>query len=356
MQKNTHKNNSFVKKGMSPGNLDYHGEIFTQNKEVELISYSKEEINKTVSDNAQKIFSSINNSNENWINLVGLHNVGHISKIGNQFNIHPLVLEDVLNTDHRPKSELYDDYLFFIVKMFSLSEDKANYQFEQVSIILGKNYILSFQEKEGDVFNTLRERLNDKDSRLRSKRVDYLFYRLVDTIVDSYYYTLEHIGDNIELLEDNLQENPTKEDYKEIQKLKRDLIFLRKSVYPLREAIAKITKDNKGLVDSENITYFNDVYDHCIHVIDSIETYRDLTSSLMDLYMTSMSNKMNEVMKVLTVISTIFIPITFIAGVYGMNFQYMPELTQKWGYPVALIFMGALVLSMLIYFKVKKWF
>lgn len=356
MQKKAPKNKSFVKKGMSPGNLDYHGEIYTQNKEIELISYSKVEIIKTVSDNAQKIFSSINNSIENWINLVGLNNVEHISKIGNQFNIHPLVLEDVLNTDHRPKTELYDNYLFFIVKMFSLSEDKANYQFEQVSIILGRNYILSFQEKEGDVFNVLRERLNDADSRLRSKRVDYLFYRLVDTIVDSYYYTLEHIGDNIELLEDNLQENPTKEDYKEIQKLKRDLIFLRKSVYPLREAIAKITKDNKGLIDAENITYFNDVYDHCIHVIDSIETYRDLTSSLMDLYMTSMSNKMNEVMKVLTVISTIFIPITFIAGVYGMNFQYMPELTQKWGYPVALIFMGALVLSMLIYFKVKKWF
>lgn len=354
--KKAHKNKSFVKKGMAPGNLEYHGEIYSQNKEIELISYSNKNLKYTSSDNASDLLKSIVNTNENWINLIGLHNVDHIKSIGNHFNIHALALEDVLNTEHRPKCELFDDYLFFIVKMFSLSEDKENYQFEQVSIILGKNYILSFQEKEGDIFNALRERLNDKESKLRFKHVDYLFYRIVDTIVDGYYYTLEHIGDKIELLEDGLDENPTKEHYKEIQKLKRDLIFLRKSVYPLREAIAKITKENNGLVEPENLTYFNDVYDHCIHIIDSIETFRDLTSSLMDLYMTSMSNRMNEVMKVLTVISTIFIPITFIAGVYGMNFQYMPELTHQWGYPIALGVMALLVISMLAYFKVKKWF
>lgn len=356
MKKPTHKDKYSVKKGMAPGILDYHGEIFTQNKEIELFSYSKQEIKKIKSENAKEIFSSLNNSAENWINLTGLQNVNHISEIGTHFNIHPLVLEDVLNTNHRPKSELFDHYLFFILKLFTLSEDKEHHQFEQVSIILGKNYILSFQEKDGDVFNALRARLNDNSSKLRSHRVDYLFYRLVDTTVDSYYYTLEHIGDKIELLEDRLQENPTKEDYKEIQELKRDLIFLRKSIYPLREAIAKITKENKNLIDQENITYFNDVYDHCIHVIDTIETYRDLASTLMDLYMTAMSNKMNEVMKVLTVISTIFIPITFIAGLYGMNFQYMPELTQHWGYPITLIVMASLVISMLIYFKIKKWF
>lgn len=354
--KKAHKNKSFVKKGMAPGILDYHGEIYTKNKEIELISYNQNEVKFLTSDNASHVFSQINNTNKNWVNLIGLHNVKHIEEIGNHFNIHPLVLEDILNTEHRPKCELFDDYLFFIVKMFKLSEDKESYQFEQVSIILGKNYILSFQEKEGDIFNSLRERLNDKASRLRSKNVDYLFYRLVDIIVDGYYYTLEHIGDKIELLEDSLEENPTKEHYKKIQKLKRDLIFLRKSVYPLREAIAKIGKDNKGLIEQENLTYFNDVYDHCIHIIDSIETFRDLTSSLMDLYMTSMSNKLNEVMKVLTVISTIFIPITFIAGVYGMNFQYMPELTHQWGYPIALSVMALLVISMLIYFKIKKWF
>lgn len=350
------KNKSFVKKGMAPGNLDYHGEIYTQNREIELISYSKNEVKSLMSESARHVFSQINSTNENWINLIGLHNVKHIEEIGTYFNIHPLALEDILNTEHRPKSELFDNYVFLIVKMFLISNDNKDYQFEQVSIILGKNYMLSFQEKEGDVFNVIRERLNDKESRLRSKHIDYLFYRLVDTIVDSYYYTLEHIGDKIEVLEDHLQENPTKESYKEIQKLKRDLIFLRKSVYPLREAIAKITKENNGLIEPENLTYFNDVYDHCIHIIDTIETYRDLTSSLMDLYMTSMSNRMNEVMKVLTVISTIFIPITFIAGVYGMNFQYMPELTHQWGYPIALSVMALLVISMLVYFKVKKWF
>ncbi|MGE0561368.1 MAG: magnesium/cobalt transporter CorA [Flavobacteriales bacterium] len=340
---------------MPPGNLDYHGEVFSQNKDIELISYSKDTINRISTDNLGKALSLISENHESWINLVGLHNVDHIKAIGNHFNIHHLVLEDILNTDHRPKTELYDGYLFFIAKMFLVSQDD-NYQFEQVSFIVGKDYLLTFQEKEGDVFNIIRERLDDKDSRLRIRKSDYLFYRLVDTIVDGYYYTLEHIADKIELLEDRLQDNPSKEDYKEIQQLKRDLIFLRKSVYPLREAIAKITKENNDLIEEDNITYFNDVYDHCIHIIDSIETFRDLTSSLMDLYMTSMSNKMNEVMKVLTVISTIFIPITFVAGVYGMNFQYMPELTHKWGYPITMIVMTILVIVMIVYFKIKKWF
>lgn len=343
---------------MPPGNLDYHGEIYSQNKEIELISYSEEKINIITTYSSETLLKSINPSatEENWINLIGLHNVDHIKAIGSHFNIHHLVLEDVLNTDHRPKTELHDGYLFFIAKMFSSSTDDESYQFEQVSFIVGKDYLLTFQEKEGDVFNTIRERLNDKESRLRTRKSDYLFYRLVDTIVDGYYYTLENIGDKIEILEDHLQENPTKEDYKEIQQIKRELIFLRKSVYPLREAIAKITKEHNNLIEEENITYFNDVYDHCIHIIDSIETFRDLTSSLMDLYMTSMSNKMNEVMKVLTVISTIFIPITFIAGVYGMNFQYMPELSHKWAYPITMIVMAAVVVVMIIYFKVKKWF
>lgn len=348
-------NKAAIKKGMPPGNLDYHGEVYSQNKDAELISYSHENIRKVTTGDIDTLLSSITITEESWINLVGLHNVDHIKAIGNHFNIHHLVLEDVLNTDHRPKTELHDGYLFFIAKMFTFSEEN-NYQFEQVSFIVGKEYLVTFQEKEEDVFKSIRERLDDKESRLRTRKADYLFYRLVDTIVDSYYYTLEHIGDKIETLEDNLQENPTKEDYKEIQQLKRDLIFLRKSVYPLREAIAKLTKESNNLIEQENITYFNDVYDHCIHIIDSIETFRDLTSSLMDLYMTSMSNKMNEVMKVLTVISTIFIPITFIAGVYGMNFQYMPELTHEWGYPIALAVMALLVVGMLVYFKVKKWF
>jgi magnesium transporter len=356
MKNSQPKNRAAIKKGMPPGNLDYHGEVYSDNKEIELVNYSKNSIEVIKTDNSETLFKSINNSNENWINLTGLHNVEHIKSIGNHYNIHHLVLEDILNTDHRPKTELHNGYMFFIAKMFSSADDQQNYQFEQVSFILGKDFLLSFQEKEGDVFDVIRQRLNDPESKLRNSNVDYLFYRLVDTIVDGYYYTLEHLGDEIEQLEDELQDNPQKQHYKKIQELKRDLIFLRKSVNPLREAIVKITRENNGLVEQDNITYFNDVYDHCIHVIDSIETYRDLTTSLMDLYMNSMSNKMNEVMKVLTVISTIFIPITFIAGVYGMNFQYMPELTHKWGYPVALIFMALLVIIMLSYFKAKKWF
>ncbi len=342
---------------MPPGNLDYHGQVFSQNSEIELISFSKDVISKVSDKKAENLLRLFDLENtQSWINVVGLHNVNHLKAIGKHFDIHPLVLEDILNIEHRPKTDLHANYLFFVIKMFSVSADKQDYSYEQVSMVLGKNYLITFQEKESDVFDVLKARLNDQDSNLRTNQIDYLFYRLTDTIVDGYYYTLEHIGDKIELLEESIQNNPTKDDFKSIQKLKRELIFLRKTVYPLRESVAKITKENNGLIQLENITYFNDVYDHCIHIIDSIETYRDLTSSLLDLYMTSMSNKMNEVMKVLTVISTIFIPITFIAGVYGMNFQNMPELTTKWGYPAALIFMGLLVSSMLIYFKIKKWF
>lgn len=355
MKKNPPKNKFSKKKGLPPGNLDFHGEILTENSSIELIDYSKTDYKKVISPNSQEIFSAINSSNNQWINVVGLHNVEHIKAIGEKYNIHHLVLEDILNTDHRPKAEKQDGYIFFIAKMFCSSETEGSH-FEQISIILGKDFVLTFQEKDGDVFDALRERLSNEESKLRQSNIDYLFYRMIDSIVDSYYYTLEKISDRIESLEDEIHDNPTKNDHKSIQALKRELILLRKSVYPLREAIGKLNKEEDGLISKDTNLYLSDVYDHCIQIIDSIETFRDLTSSLMDLYMTSMSNRMNEVMKVLTIISTIFIPITFIAGVYGMNFQHMPELTHKWGYPIALTVMGLLVVIMIVYFKVKKWF
>lgn len=355
MRTKSTKNKFSRKKGLPPGNLDFHGVILTENTSIELIDFSKDNYKRLVSPDSQEIFSAINSLNFQWINVVGLHNVEHIKAIGNKYNIHHLVLEDILNTDHRPKAEKQDGYFFFIAKMFCSTETGGSH-FEQISIILGKNFVLTFQEKDGDVFDALRERLSKKESKLRQSNIDYLFYRMIDSIVDSYYYTLEKISDRIEALEDEIHDNPTKNDHKSIQSLKRELILLRKSVYPLREAIGKLNKEEDGLISKDTNLYLSDVYDHCVQVIDSIETFRDLTSSLMDLYMTSMSNRMNEVMKVLTIISTIFIPITFIAGVYGMNFHYMPELTHKWGYPIALIVMGLLTLMMIIYFKVKKWF
>lgn len=355
MKKKVSKNKFSRKKGLPPGNLDFHGEVLTENSSIELIDYSKIDYKKITTTNSDEIFSAINLSNNQWINIVGLHNVEHIKAIGERYNIHHLVLEDILNADHRPKVEKQDGYIFFIAKMFCPSEIEGSH-FEQISIILGKNFVLTFQEKDGDVFNGLRERLLVSESKLRQFNADYLFYRMIDSIVDSYYYTLEKISDRIESLEDEIHDNPSKNEHRSIQVLKRELILLRKSVYPLREAIGKLNKEDDLLISKETNFYLSDVYDHCIQIIDSIETFRDLASSLMDLYMTSMSNKMNEVMKVLTIISTIFIPITFIAGIYGMNFQYIPELTHQWGYPITLAFMGLLVLIMIIYFKVKKWF
>jgi magnesium transporter len=356
MNKRRNKNKlSSLKAGLPPGDLKYRGEIYTTNKSVSLFSFNEAAFDKIDSDNIDLILSNVHPEKFNWINLVGLHNTNSIGKIGRHFDIHPLVLEDVLNTEHRPKAEEADNYLFFTLKMFKKQEDGIDY--EQVSIILGKNYIVTFQEKEGDVLDIIRGRLADENSKLRKHHLDYLFYRIVDSIVDSYYLILENIGDKIEDLEDSIYLNTNTQHYRMVQDLRRELIFLRKSVYPLREAIAKMTKENASeLISEETQRYFSDVYDHSVHVIETIETYRDLTSGLMDLYMTNVSNKMNEIMKVLTIISTIFIPITFIAGIYGMNFKYMPELNHQWGYPIALFLMLAIVVIMLIFFKKRKWF
>ncbi|MCB9363828.1 MAG: magnesium/cobalt transporter CorA [Flavobacteriales bacterium] len=355
MKKKKNKKLSSLKAGLPPGNLEYRGEIYTTNKSLTLFLFNETEFDKIHSDNVDVVLNKVDSQKINWINLVGLHNTGLISKIGQHFNIHPLVLEDVLNTEHRPKAEETEDYLFFTLKMFKKHEGEIEY--EQVSIILGKTYIITFQEKEGDVLDTIREKLSDESSKLRKHNIDYLFYRIVDSIVDSYYQILEDLGDKIEDIEDAIYLNANTQHYKMAQDLRRELIFLRKTVYPLREAIAKMTKENvSGLISDDTQRYFSDVYDHSVHIIETIETYRDLTSGLMDLYMTSVSNKMNEIMKVLTIISTIFIPITFIAGIYGMNFKYMPELNHEWGYPIALILMLAIVIVMLIFFKKRKWF
>lgn len=342
--------------GLPPGQLVHIGEKLTDKSIVELISYNAKNINEKISEKADEITDQLTAENINWINIDGLHNIDLIKNIGEHFEVNSLVLEDILSTDQRPKVEDYENYLFFTLKTLNaLNSD--NIVYEQMSFVLGKNYLLSFQEKEGDLFDGLRHRLkNDPNSKTRHKDADYLFYRLIDTIVDSYYLILENIAERIEKLEDEVFINPTRKTLKQIQLLKKELIFLRKSVYPVREAISRISKGEYHFIKKETIRYFTDVYDHSIHVIETLETYRDLTTSLMDMYMTSVSNKMNEVMKVLTVIATIFIPLTFIAGVYGMNFEYMPELKWKFGYMGVWGLMIGTFIVMIIYFKRKKWF
>ncbi len=342
--------------GLPPGQIIYLGEQLTNKSVIELISYNSHEIDDIFSDKAEDILKQIKPENINWLNIDGLHNTPLIEATGNFFNINPMTLEDILNPDQRPKIDDYDDYLYFTLKTLnSLKQNDIIY--EQISFVLGKNFLISFQEKEGDLFEGLRHRLkNDPNSKARKRGSDYLFYRLIDTIVDSYYLILENLGDRIEILEDEVYVNPTHKTLKQIQALKKELIYLRKTVYPIREAISKVMKNEHHIIKKETVRFFTDVYDHSIHVIETLETYRDLTTGLMDMYMTSVSNKMNEVMKVLTVIATIFIPLTFIAGVYGMNFEYMPELSWRYGYAGVWAIMLLCLLGMIFYFKRKNWF
>lgn len=348
------KKNSAVA-GLPPGQLVHLGARMTDKAEVDLIRYNEKEFFEMTRENTSEIIAATRLGYVNWINVDGLHNVEFIKEIGEYYAISNLVLEDVLDANQRPKIENYDDYVFLTLKTLNaLRADEIVY--EQMSFVLGNDFLISFQEREGDLFDGLRKRLkNSQLSIARKKGADYLFYRLADTIVDSYYYILEALAGRIEKPEDEVYINPTKKTLQDIQTLKKELIILRKSVYPIREAIGKLNKGEHAFLGDDVTGYFSDVYDHSLHVLETLETYRDLTTGLMDMYMTSVSNKMNEVMKVLTVIATIFIPLTFIAGIYGMNFEYMPELGWKYGYAGVWGLMFTMLIVMMIYFKQKKW-
>jgi len=290
-----------------------------------------------------------------WINIDGLHQVDLIENIGECFDLHPLILEDILNTTQRPKLQDLEDYLCLILKMITYDETINQLHIEQVTLILGSNFVISFQETEGDVFDLVRDRLRKGKGKIRKMGADYLAYALLDAVVDNYFIVLEKIGEEIESLEDELLEKPDPETVHGIHNLKRELIFLRKSVWPLREAIVGLEKGESSLIQDKTAIYLRDVYDHTIQVIDTIETYRDMVSGMLDVYLSSLSNKMNEVMKMLTIIATIFIPLTFLAGIYGMNFKYMPELEWPMAYPVLWLIMISVALFMLSYFRKKKW-
>lgn len=321
---------------------------------LELISYNPQQHEKFDESSVEELLPKLKPDHVNWINLDGLTNSGIIEKLQAHFCFHALMIEDILN-DQRPKAEEYEDYLFFTLKML-YRIDGSNIDYEQISFVLGSNYLISFQEKEGDLFDPFRERIRLDQGKVRKKKGDYLLYRLIDIIVDNYYVVLDNIGDQIEEIEDSIHSNSTEKTFHKIQSIKKELIFLRKAVYPLREALSKLVKGETSFVMEENLRYFSDVYDHTIHLIDSLDTYKDLTSSLMDIHINTMNTKMNEVMKLLTIITTIFIPLSFIAGIYGMNFDVMPELRWQYGYPAVLVAMTAVVVGMLYFFKRRKWF
>jgi len=344
------------KVGLSPGTLVYTGEKTKEEIKITLIDYKEDSINEQVVKNIEDVFSCKESDRTSWINIDGLHDVSIIEKIGNHFEIHPLVLEDILHTSQRPKLDDYDNYLFIVVRMFFYDSEQRALKNEQVGFVLGKKYLITFQEDTGDVFDTVRERLRKGGPRMRNGGSDYLAYALIDAIVDSYFHILEQLGDEIEELEDRIITEPDKEDLQAIHRLRREMIFLRKSVWPLREVLSSLQRNESKIIKKQTGVFIRDVYDHTIQIIDTIESYRDMVMGMLETYLSSISNKMNEVMKVLTIIATIFIPLTFLAGVYGMNFKHFPELNKEWMYPWG--FWGFIVVCggiMYWYFRHKKW-
>ena len=342
-------------RGLPPGALVHVGEKKTEKVKITVIDYSLGKFQEKEVKKVEDCFSFKRKPTVTWINVDGLHQIDVIEKLGSCYEIHPLVLEDILNTDQRPKMEDFEKYFFIVLKMLYTDEKTHEIHSEQVSLILGNNFVISFQESIGDVFDAVRERIRNSKGRIRKMGVDYLAYILIDAIVDNYFVILEKIGEKIEGIENEIVADPTPEKLQIIHNLKRDMIYLRKSVWPLREVISGLQRGESRLIKKSTQIYLRDLYDHTIQVIDTIETYRDMISGMLDIYMSSVSNKMNEVMKVLTIFAAIFIPLTFIAGIYGMNFQYMPELGWQWGYFATLFAMSVVGVLLVFYFRRKKW-
>lgn len=321
---------------------------------LEIITYDRDHYEKYEATDVPDLISRIKPKAVNWVNLDGLTNTAIIEKLQAHFCLHTLLVEDIL-TDQRPKAEEYDDYLFVTLKML-YRIDGPEIDYEQISFVLGKNFLLTFQEKEGDLFDSFRARIRQDQGRVRKKQADYLLYRLMDITVENYYNVLDNIGEHIEQIEGSIRTNTSDETFQKIQTIKKELIYLHKGLYPLRDALGKILKDESDFIQEENMPYFSDVYDHVIHLIDSLDTYRDLSSGLTDIYINTQNSKLNEVIRLLTIISTIFMPLTFIVGVYGMNFEVFPELTWRYGYAVVWAIMISIAVAMIGFFKYKKWF
>jgi magnesium transporter len=344
------------KAGLPPGTLIYTGDKTDKGFHVTTVTYDEQEYGETSSAGFKECpVISPEASRITWVNVNGLNNAKHLEELGACYHLHPLVLEDILNTDQRPKLDDYGDYLFIVLKMLHAQEGQEEVEVDQVSLILGSNYVITLHENNQDVFGGIQERLKAGKSRIRRSGADYLAYSLIDLIVDQYFVILENQGEIIEDLESQLVTTPTPTTLSQIHHLKRDMIMLRKSVWPLREVISLLQRSESTLIKNTTLLYFKDVYDHIIQVIDNIETFRDILSGMLDIYLSSISNRLNEVMKVLTIIATIFIPLTFIAGVYGMNFKYMPELEWPWGYYMILGLMSSVGLVMVGFFWKKGW-
>lgn len=320
---------------------------------LELISYNREKYDKYVDLPIEELIGKIEEQRVNWVNVDGLSNKGILEKLQKHFCLHSLLVEDVLN-DQRPKAEEYEDHLFITLKML-YRIGKPDIDYEQISFVLGTNFLLTFQEKEGDLFDGFRERIRLDQGKVRKKEADYLLYRLLEITIENYYNVLDSFGEQIEEIEEEIQNHSSTDTFKKIQGLKKELIFLHKALYPLREAVSRLAKDESNFIKEENLPYYSDLNDHVVHLIDLLDTYRDLVSGLSDFHINMQNQRLNEVIRVLTIISTIFIPLTFIVGVYGMNFEFFPELKWKYGYFGIWGIMIFIAGGMVVFFRYKKW-
>ena len=343
------------KAGAAPGTLVHTGERKTDEVLIRLIDYDEADLEERVLERIEECYAVAEDPPVTWINVDGLHDVELIEKIGEHFGFNRLALEDVLSTNQRAKVEEYPDHFLFILKMLYFDGDTESVVSEQFSFLVGPTYLFSFQERRGDVFEPIRERLREGRARIRSRGTDYLAYALIDAIVDSYFRILEQIGDRVEEIEETVLVEPTLESLHRIHHLRREMLVVRRAIWPLREALGQMYRGEIPNVTAETQLFLRDVYDHAVQVIDTAETLREVLSGAMDLYMSGVSNRMNEVMKVLTIIATIFIPLSFFAGLYGMNFEYMPELGYPWAYPALLTFMACIAGGMIWYFRRKEW-
>ena len=343
------------KAGASPGTIVHIGERKIEKTRIRIMDYDADNIQEKEVHHIEECFPFKDEPTITWINIDGLHDIGLIEKIGSHFDVHHLILEDIVHSGTRPKIEEFDTFTFVVFKMLYYREDTDEIVEEQFSIILGENFVISFQEREATVFNPLRDRIRNAKNRIRRKGADYLTYALIDTVVDNYFIILEILGDKIEILDEELLTSISRQTFLSINEMKRKLIALRRATSPLKDLINIVQKEAFDLIDERNIIFFKDIYDHTIQIQETIDTYRELISGLHDIFLNNVNNRTNEIMKTLTITATIFIPLTFIAGIYGMNFKYIPELEWKWGYFGFWGIIVIIVCLMFYYFKRKDW-
>ncbi|MEZ5542250.1 MAG: magnesium/cobalt transporter CorA [Pseudomonadota bacterium] len=343
------------KAGLPPGTLIHVGEVLATETRITVVDYTRERTTETEARRVEDIVRYRDTDSVTWVNVEGLINVVMIEAIGREFDIHPLVLEDILNTQQRPKFEQYDDYLFLVFKVIYPAADGVSVNYEQVSILILEDFVFTFKEKQDDFFDPIMVRLRNHKGRFRARGADYLAYTILDAVVDHYLALQDYLDGIVEIVENDLLSNPGVETLATIQRIRRELIFIRRSASPLRELLNGILRSDSQLIADDTHIYFRDIQDHVLRATDAIDTYRDIMTGLLDIYNSTISNRMNEIMKVLTVFATIFIPLTFLTGIYGMNFRFMPELGWKWSYP--LLWLACLVIAVLLlaFFRRRKW-